>query len=145
MSITDIDAGCARVLAEQEVCAYLVRTWEPSVEIIDLTKFGYNIQQVFQAFTNGAGDGLFPFGLVGQCHLLREMPIGSIEDLAKICETALCHAFSSSICDSDLRQLPCSQAMRIAKLAYRTAYFKLHFPLEYSHAFSADLHAVTNF
>ena len=145
MSITDIDVEYARVLAAQEVCAYLVWDWEPSVEVIDLTKFDYYSQPVFQVFTSGDGDSLFPFGLFGQCHLLREMPIDSIEDLAKICETALCHAFPSSIYGSDLCQLLYSQAMRIAKLAYRTAYFKLHFPLEYSHAFSADLHTVTKF
>ena len=115
MSITDIDVGYARVLAAQEVCAYLVWAWEPSVGVIDLTTFDYYSQQVFQVFTSGDGDGLFPFGLVGQCHLLREMPIDSIEDLAKICETALCHAFPSSIYDSDLCKLLYSQAMRIAK------------------------------
>ena len=135
MSITEIDVEYARVLSAQEECARLAWDWEGLEEVIDLREFDYCSQQVFHALANGDGDGIFPFDLHGQRHLLHEVPIVSIEDLAKICQMMLHLSALPRIVEVDLRQLITPLAMRLAKLAYRTAYFKRYYPTEYAHAF----------
>lgn len=136
MDVFEFDVKCSKIFAAQQICSELAWTWCYSDKVIHIKDIDYCSAQVFLIFANGETDDIFPFDLNKWKQLLQNSRIDSIDELSLVCEIIL--RSLSPTCwyepiSSHKILKDCS--MSLAKLAYRTAFFKCFYREAFEAAF----------